>query len=140
VKESVFPFAKFPGVDIVLGPEMRSTGEVMGIASDFASAFAKSQLAAHSRLPERGTVFVSVAARDRKAIVPIASRLASLGYDLLCTSGTAGALRSEGISVSEIRKIREGRPNVLDHLADGTIALVVNTPSGKGARTDEGRI
>jgi carbamoyl-phosphate synthase large subunit len=140
VKESVFPFAKFAGVDIVLGPEMRSTGEVMGIAPDFAGAFAKSQLAASSRLPERGTVFVSVAARDRRAVVPVARRLSALGYELMCTSGTASALESEGIGVSVVRKIREGRPNLVDHLANGSIALIVNTPSGKGARTDEGRI
>jgi carbamoyl-phosphate synthase large subunit len=140
VKESVFPFAKFPGVDIVLGPEMRSTGEVMGIDTTFAAAFAKSQMAASCRLPESGTVFVSVAARDRQAIVPIAARLASMGFDLMGTSGTAAALASHGIVVAPVRKIAEGRPNLLDHLANGRIALVVNTPSGKGARTDEGRI
>ena len=98
MKEAVFPFAKFPGVDIVLGPEMRSTGEVMGIDTDFAAAFAKSQIAANSRLPPSGTVFVSVAARDRKAIVPIAARLAAMGYDLMCTSGTAAALAEHGIA------------------------------------------
>jgi carbamoyl-phosphate synthase large subunit len=140
VKESVFPFSKFPGVDIVLGPEMRSTGEVMGIAPDFAAAFAKSQLAAHSQLPKSGTVFVSVASRDRKAIVPIAAGLAALGYDLLCTNGTAAALGAQGIRVATVRKIHEGRPNLLDHLANGAIALIINTPSGRGARTDEGRI
>jgi carbamoyl-phosphate synthase large subunit len=140
VKESVFPFAKFPGVDIVLGPEMRSTGEVMGIDTDFAAAFAKSQLAAHSRMPMEGTVFVSVAARDRQAIVPVASRLAAMGYSLICTGGTAQALGAHGIKVAQVRKIHEGRPNLLDHLANGAIALIVNTPSGKGARTDEGRI
>jgi carbamoyl-phosphate synthase large subunit len=140
VKEAVFPFAKFPGVDIVLGPEMRSTGEVMGIATDFATAFAKSQLAAHSRLPLHGTVFVSVAARDREASVPVAARLAAMGYNLMCTSGTAAALAVHGIQVTTVRKIQEGRPNLLDHLANGAIALIFNTPSGKGARTDEGRI
>ena len=140
VKESVFPFAKFPGVDIVLGPEMRSTGEVMGIDTTFAAAFAKSQMAASCRLPESGTVFISVAARDRHAIVPIAARLASMGYDLMGTSGTSAALASHGIAVAPVRKIAEGRPNLLDHLANGRIALIVNTPSGKGARTDEGRI
>ena len=140
VKESVFPFAKFPGVDIVLGPEMRSTGEVMGIDKDFAAAFAKSQMAASCRLPDSGTVFVSVAARDRNAIVPVAARLASMGFDLMGTSGTAAALASHGIIVAPVRKIAEGRPNLLDHLANGKIALIVNTPSGKGARTDEGRI
>ncbi|SIO39238.1 carbamoyl-phosphate synthase large subunit [Singulisphaera sp. GP187] len=140
VKEAVFPFAKFAGVDIVLGPEMRSTGEVMGIALDFAGAFAKAQLAASIRLPESGTVFVSVAARDRQAILPVAARLSELGYDLMSTAGTAAALAEAGIAVSVVRKIREGRPNLLDHLANGSIALIVNTPSGKGARTDEGRI
>jgi carbamoyl-phosphate synthase large subunit len=140
VKESVFPFAKFPGVDIVLGPEMRSTGEVMGIDRDFAAAFAKSQNAAYSKLPNSGTVFVSVAARDRQAVVPVASKLVELGYTLMSTSGTALALQAAGITVSRVRKIHEGRPNLLDHLANGAIALIVNTPSGKGARTDEGRI
>jgi carbamoyl-phosphate synthase large subunit len=140
VKEAVFPFAKFPGVDIVLGPEMRSTGEVMGIDTDFASAFAKSQLAALSRLPARGTVFVSVAQRDRRAVVPIVRRLSKLGFRLIGTSGTVSTLHQHGIEVTTIRKIREGRPNLLDHLANGTIDLIVNTPSGKGARTDEGRI
>ncbi|MDE2506032.1 MAG: carbamoyl phosphate synthase large subunit, partial [Planctomycetota bacterium] len=140
VKEAVFPFAKFAGVDIVLGPEMRSTGEVMGIATDFAAAFAKSQIAAGTKLPASGTVFVSVAARDRAAVAPIAARLAALGYDLMCTSGTGAALSEQGIAVATVRKIQEGRPNLLDHLANGSIALIVNTPSGKGARTDEGRI
>ena len=140
VKESVFPFAKFPGVDIVLGPEMRSTGEVMGIAPDFAAAFAKSQLAANCQLPQSGTIFMSVAARDRNAIAPIAARLAALGYDLTCTSGTTAALAAHGIHVKPVRKIHEGRPNLLDHLANGAIALIINTPSGRGARTDEGRI
>ncbi|WP_435011424.1 carbamoyl-phosphate synthase large subunit [Tundrisphaera lichenicola] len=140
VKESVFPFAKFPGVDIVLGPEMRSTGEVMGIDTTFAAAFAKSQIAASCRLPDSGTVFVSVAARDRRAIVPVAARLSSMGYDLMGTSGTAAALAEHGIVVQPVRKIAEGRPNLLDHLANGRIALIVNTPSGKGSRTDEGRI
>jgi carbamoyl-phosphate synthase large subunit len=140
VKESVFPFAKFPGVDIVLGPEMRSTGEVMGIDTDFPAAFAKSQLAASSKLPREGCVFVSVAARDRVALIPIAARLAAMGYRLLATAGTGRALGEHGISVETVRKIQEGRPNCLDLLANGEIDLIVNTPSGKGARTDEGRI
>ena len=140
VKESVFPFAKFPGVDIVLGPEMRSTGEVMGIDTDFAAAFAKAQMGASSRLPDSGTVFISVAPRDKAAIVPVAAKLAAMGFDLMSTSGTAATLAQHGIAVAPVRKIAEGRPNLLDHLANGRIALVVNTPSGKGARTDEGRI
>jgi carbamoyl-phosphate synthase large subunit len=140
VKEAVLPFTKFPGVDIVLGPEMRSTGEVMGIAMDFPAAFAKSQIAALSRLPAGGTAFVSVAPRDRKLLVPIAGRLAALGFRLLCTEGTGGSLREHGLAVETLRKIHEGRPNVLDYLANGSIDLIVNTPKGKGARTDEGRI
>ena len=140
VKEAVFPFAKFPGVDIVLGPEMRSTGEVMGIAMDFPTAFAKSQLAISSGLPTEGTILISVARRDRQGIVPIARRLAALGFRLLGTAGTAQTLEQQGIDVEVIRKIHEGRPNVLDYLANGTINLIVNTPSGKGHRTDEGRI
>jgi carbamoyl-phosphate synthase large subunit len=140
VKEAVFPFSKFPGVDIVLGPEMRSTGEVMGIAADFPAAFAKSQLAAFCRLPTSGTVFISIAARDRKSIVPIARCLAAMGFRLFCTGGTAQTMKEHQINVETVRKIHEGRPNVLDYLANGTIDLIVNTPSGKGARTDEGRI
>ncbi len=140
VKEAVFPFAKFPGVDIVLGPEMRSTGEVMGIDRDFAAAFAKSQVAAYNKLPVTGTVFVSVAPRDRHAVIPIARTLSTMGYTLMCTGGTGAALSEEGIAFTPVRKIHEGRPNLLDHLANGAISLIVNTPSGKGARTDEGRI
>jgi carbamoyl-phosphate synthase large subunit len=140
VKEAVFPFAKFPGVDIVLGPEMRSTGEVMGVDVDFPTAFAKSQIGAGCRLPTSGTVFVSVAARDRQGVVPIARRLAEMGFKLVCTGGTGGFLAEQGIEVETVRKLQEGRPNLLDHLANGTIDLIVNTPSGKGARTDEGRI
>ncbi len=140
VKESVFPFAKFPGVDIVLGPEMRSTGEVMGIATDFPAAFAKSQMAASSSLPKSGTIFVSVATRDKGAVVPIAARLVNLGFTLMGTTGTVAALAEHGITVTPVRKIAEGRPNLLDHLANGRIAAIVNTPSGKGARTDEGKI
>jgi carbamoyl-phosphate synthase large subunit len=140
VKESVFPFAKFSGVDIILGPEMRSTGEVMGIDTEFAAAFAKSQIAASTRLPKSGTVFVSVAPRDRKGIIPVAASLSAMGFSLICTEGTAQTLSEHGISVATVRKIHEGRPNLLDHLSNGLIALIVNTPSGRGARTDEGRI
>ncbi len=140
VKESVFPFNKFPGVDIILGPEMRSTGEVMGIADTFPMAFAKSQLAASSALPPGGTIFISVTERDKADIVPIAAALAELGYCLVSTRGTAGRLRAAGIAVEEIPKLQEGRPNLIDHMKNGKIALVINTPSGKGARTDEGKI
>jgi carbamoyl-phosphate synthase large subunit len=112
----------------------------MGIAMDFPAAFAKSQLAASSSLPTGGTVFLSIAARDQRSMSTVGRRLAALGFRLLCTSGTAQTMSEEGIAVEIIRKIHEGRPNVLDFLANGAIDLIVNTPSGKGARTDEGRI
>jgi carbamoyl-phosphate synthase large subunit len=140
VKESVFPFNKFPGVDIILGPEMRSTGEVMGIDDSFPMAFAKSQIAANSALPTSGRVFISVADRDKPEVVRIARALADMGYRLMSTRGTAGALRRAGIAVDEIPKIQEGRPNLVDHMKNGQVDLVINTPSGKGARSDEGKI
>lgn len=140
VKESVFPFNKFPGVDIILGPEMRSTGEVMGIADSFPMAFAKSQLAANSALPQNGNIFISVADRDKTEVIPAARALADMGYRLMSTRGTAQTLQAAGIAVQEIPKIQEGRPNLLDHMKNEQVALVINTPSGKGARTDEGKI
>jgi carbamoyl-phosphate synthase large subunit len=140
VKEAVFPFIKFSGVDIVLGPEMRSTGEVMGIGERFSMAFAKSQLAAGTVLPRAGNVFVSVADRHKPAIGEIARRFVDLGFSLLATGGTAGALEGAGIPVQRLKKLKEGEPNLLNYFADKAVALVVNTPSGKGARTDEGKI
>jgi len=140
VKESVFPFRKFAGVDIVLGPEMRSTGEVMGISERFSIAFAKGQLAAGTVLPTEGKIFLSVSNRDKDAAVDLARRLIALGHEIVATEGTAQRLDAAGIAVTRVRKLSEGRPNVLDLLNDGQIRLVINTPSGKGARTDEGRI
>jgi carbamoyl-phosphate synthase large subunit len=140
VKEAVFPFIKFTGVDIVLGPEMRSTGEVMGISERFSMAFAKSQLAAGTVLPQEGQIFVSVADRHKPSVIELARRLADLGFTLLSTSGTAGALEAAGIACRRLKKIQEGSPNLLDLMANDEVALVMNTPSGKGARTDEGRI
>ena len=142
VKESVFPFAKFPGVDIILGPEMRSTGEVMGIDDNFPLAFAKSQMAASSALPppEAGKVFISVAERDKPEAVTVAAALADMGYRLVATRGTARFLRDHNIPVEEVPKLQEGRPNLIDLMKNKQVALVINTPSGKGARTDEGRI
>src|SRR5262249_33735101 len=131
---------KFPGVDIILGPEMRSTGEVMGIDDSFPMAFAKSQMAANSALPRSGTIFISVADRDKADVVSVARALADMGYRLFSTRGTAGTLRTAGIPVVEIPKIQEGRPNLIDHMKNGQVDLVINTPSGKGARTDEGKI
>ena len=140
VKESVFPFNRFMGVDIVLGPEMRSTGEVMGIDADFAVAFAKAQLAAGSRLPLTGKIFISMSANHKERMIEPARRLKSLGYQLVCTSGTARVFQEAGIDVDVVRKVQEGRPNLLDLMANGEIQLIFNTPSGKGARTDEGKI
>jgi carbamoyl-phosphate synthase large subunit len=140
IKESVFPFNKFPGVDIILGPEMRSTGEVMGIDDSFPMAFAKSQLAANSPLPTSGKIFISVADRDKKEVVPIARALDEMGYQLYATRGTMRELRAAGIKGVELPKLQEGRPNLIDLLLNKEIALVINTPSGKGARTDEARI
>jgi carbamoyl-phosphate synthase large subunit len=140
VKEAVLPFIKFTGVDIVLGPEMRSTGEVMGISDRFSMAFAKSQLAAGTVLPQAGNIFLSVHRRHKPAAVELARRLTDMGFSLLTTSGTAEALEAAGIPCRRMKKIQEGHPNILDSFADRDVALVINTPSGKGARTDEGRI
>src|SRR5439155_14660616 len=140
VKESVFPFRKFAGVDIVLGPEMRSTGEVMGVSERFSIAFATGQLAAGTVLPTDGKVFISVSKRHKEAAVDLARRLVALGCEIVATAGTSQRLEEAGIEVTRVRKLSEGRPNVIDHMNDGQIKLVLNTPSGKGARTDEGRI
>ena len=140
VKESVFPFRKFVGVDIVLGPEMRSTGEVMGIADTFPIAFAKSQLAAGVTLPQSGRVFVSVSARHKDRAVHIARDLHEMGYTILATTGTARKIEDAGIPVQHVKKIIEGHPNLIDHMKNEGVDLICNTPSGKGARTDEGTI
>ncbi|MFQ5732087.1 MAG: carbamoyl-phosphate synthase large subunit [Planctomycetaceae bacterium] len=140
VKESVFPFARFSGVDIILGPEMRSTGEVMGIHERFSLAFAKSQIAAGSTLPSEGTVFISMAGPYKSAMIEPARTLQRLGFRIIGTSGTASVLREAGIDVETVKKVQEGRPNLLDVMANGDVQFIFNTPSGKGARTDEGRI
>jgi carbamoyl-phosphate synthase large subunit len=140
VKESVFPFIKFAGVDIVLGPEMRSTGEVMGISPRFSMAFAKSQLAAGTVLPQAGNIFVSIRGKWKAAAADLARRLHAIGYSILATDGTAAALDEIAVPAQRVKKISEGHPNLLDFLADGAVALVMNTPHGKGARTDEGKI
>ncbi|MBI4431246.1 MAG: carbamoyl-phosphate synthase large subunit [Candidatus Omnitrophica bacterium] len=140
VKESVFPFIKFPGVDIILSPEMKSTGEVMGIDSNFGQAFYKSQDSAWCRLPDKGTVFMSVKDADKPKIVPIAKGLAELGFDLVATEGTAAHLKSQGIPVNSVKKIAEGRPNIADLLKSGTVKLLIVTPVGKGPALDEAKI
>jgi carbamoyl-phosphate synthase large subunit len=140
VKESVFPFTKFPGVDVVLGPEMRSTGEVMGIDMSFGVAFAKSQTAADTSLPTAGTIFLSVCDADKPHVVPLAQRLAAMGFALVATSGTYGVLRSAGVRVREISKLAEGRPNIGDLVANKQLDLLINTPTRRGPQTDEGKI
>jgi carbamoyl-phosphate synthase large subunit len=131
VKESVFPFARFPGVDVILGPEMKSTGEVMGIADDYYSAFAKSELAAGSALPSSGTVFISVKDDDKPAMVDLAKRLRALGFRLVATGGTHRYLKNKGIEIEHVLKVTEGRPHVVDKIVDGEIDLVINTTFGK---------
>jgi carbamoyl-phosphate synthase large subunit len=140
VKEAVFPFIKFPGVDIILGPEMRSTGEVMGIDDNFGMAFAKSQMSAGVPLPLSGTVLLTVADRDKEALLPIAHGFLEEGFKLLATAGTAQFLKEHGVRVEKVYKIGEGRPNILDRIKNAQIDLVVNTPVGKGPRTDEYKI
>ncbi len=136
VKESVFPFARFPGVDVILGPEMKSTGEAMGIDSDFARAFAKSQLSAGSTIPLKGTVFVSVKESDKPAIVPAIKQLLELGFSVVATRGTAQYLQGAGLEVDVVNKVREGRPHIVDMLKDHKIALVINTTEGSQSISD----
>jgi len=130
VKEAVFPFARFPGVDPVLGPEMKSTGEVMGIDADFATAFAKSQLAASTVLPQSGRVFISVKDSDKPQIIDAARDLVSMGFELVATSGTELVLKAAGIPVTPVNKVAEGRPHIVDRIKDGEIALIFNTTEG----------
>ncbi|WP_395712563.1 carbamoyl-phosphate synthase large subunit [Reyranella sp.] len=136
VKEAVFPFARFPGVDIILGPEMRSTGEVMGLDSNFGRAFAKSQLGAGSKVPVDGVVFVSVKDADKAAMVRPVKRLVELGFRVVATGGTADYLRRHGIEAQRVNKVLEGRPHIVDQMKDGRIQLVFNTVDGAGALTD----
>jgi carbamoyl-phosphate synthase large subunit len=136
VKEVVLPFDRFAGADSLLGPEMRSTGEVMGIARDFPTAFAKAQAAAGSKLPDAGTVFITVADGDKPAAFGIATTLHDLGFEIVATQGTAGAFRRMGIPATAINKIGEGSPHVVDWIEQGKVDLVINTPVGTGARTD----
>jgi len=140
LKEAVFPFAKFRGTDILLGPEMKSTGEVMGIDDDFGLAYAKSQMAAMPPLPLSGNIFISVRDTDKPAILDLARGLIKLGFAVCSTSGTAAALEAAGIPVQRLFKLTEGRPNVLDLLKNGEIGLIINTPAGPVARQDEIRI
>jgi len=131
VKEAVFPFDRFPGVDTILGPEMKSTGEVMGIDADFGLAYAKAQLAAGQDLPRTGAVFISVRDRDKKAVVDTARLFADLGFDLTATAGTAEYLEKNGITVSRVNKVHEGQPHIIDLVKNNRISLIINTSLGK---------
>jgi len=133
----VFPFNKFPGVDPALGPEMRSTGEVMGVGENFGEAFAKAQLSAGTPLPESGTVFLSVNDRHKAEAVEIARRFSQFGFDLVATRGTAAAIQAAGIKCKTVFKVNEGRPNAVDLLKAGAIQLVIYTATGAHSFTDE---
>jgi len=137
VKSPVFPFNKFRGVDTILGPEMRSTGEVMGIAASFGEAFAKAQLAAGINLPRVGSAFISVNERDKRFITPLARELAALGFALIATRGTTAALRASGVAVEPVFKVNEGRPNIVDLIKTGKVDLIINTPLGRESFFDE---
>jgi carbamoyl-phosphate synthase large subunit len=136
VKEAVFPFTKFAGVDVLLGPEMKSTGEVMGIDSDFGWAFVKSQAGAGAMLPAGGTAFISVKQEDRVPACEVAARLSRLGFRITATSGTAEYLREQGMSVENVNKVQEGRPHIVDHIKNGDVALVINTVKTAAAQAD----
>jgi carbamoyl-phosphate synthase large subunit len=136
VKEAVLPFGRFLGADSLLGPEMRSTGEVMGIATDFPTAFAKAQAAAGSALPARGTVFITVTDSDKPAGAGLAAQLHDLDFRIVATRGTAQAIERMGIPVTVLNKVGEGSPHVVDWIARGDVDLVINTPTGSGARSD----
>jgi carbamoyl-phosphate synthase large subunit len=137
VKESVFPFNRFYGVDTLLGPEMKSTGEVMGIDTDFGIAFIKSQIAAGLKIPLKGRVFISVMNKDKRSIVFVAKKLADFGFEIIATKGTAKVLAKNGIPVQTVFKVGEGRPDIVDRIKNGEIDLVINTPSGKKPKADE---
>ncbi|MBE9527952.1 MAG: ATP-grasp domain-containing protein, partial [Proteobacteria bacterium] len=136
VKEAVFPFIKFPGVDIILGPEMKSTGEVMGIADDFGSAFAKAQIAAGNKLPLSGTVFISIRNEDKDAVLEIAKDLNSMGFSIIATSGTERFLHSNSIEAEFVNKVNEGRPHIVDRIKSLEVAMVINTSFGAKSVAD----
>jgi carbamoyl-phosphate synthase large subunit len=137
VKTPVFPFVRFPGVDIILGPEMKSTGEAMGCGETFGVAFARAQEAVGQTLPDSGLVFISVNDHDKPTALPIVKELAELGFGLAATRGTAAFLGAHGLAAEVIYKVNEGRPNIADHTRNGRIALVINTPLGRASFFDD---
>jgi carbamoyl-phosphate synthase large subunit len=137
VKSPVFPWNKFPGVDTVLGPEMKSTGEVMGVGDSFGEAFAKAQVAAGQKLPIKGTVFISVTDHDKPQVAELARRFVDMGFKLVATAGTADILEAKGMEVERVYKVKEGRPNVVDLIKGERIQLIINTPTGLEPWFDE---
>jgi carbamoyl-phosphate synthase large subunit len=137
VKSPVFPWGKFPGVDTVLGPEMKSTGEVMGVADNFGEAFAKAQMAAGQKLPTQGTVFISLNKRDKPQAATLAKRFAALGFSIVATHGTADVIEEAGLNVERVFKVKEGRPNVVDLIKGERIQMIINTPQGAEPWFDE---
>ena len=133
VKEAVFPFIKFPGADPILGPEMKSTGEVMGVGRSFGEAYAKAQLASGVTLPRQGTALLSVRERDKEGVIELGRILTEMGFELVATHGTARVLAGAGVSCSRVNKVREGRPHIVDMIKNGEIDLIVNTTEGKQA-------
>ena len=140
IKTPVFPFMKFPGSDILLGPEMKSTGEVMGISEDFGIAFAKAQAAAGNTIPTEGTAFLSVNDRDKRGLLPHARGLHETGFHILATQGTAEFLNEHGVPAELVFKVNEGRPNIVDRIKSGGIQLIINTPLGRESFHDDGAI
>ncbi len=140
VKEAVFPFSKFPEVDPILGPEMKSTGEVMGIDADFGVAFYKAQLGAGMNLPAEGTVLITVADKDKARVVPVARKFKELGFEILATSGTQACLSDHGVASKKVLKIHEGRPHIVDHVKNKMVDIIINTPVGKKAKYDDSYI
>jgi len=133
----VFPWNKFPGVDTVLGPEMKSTGEVMGVADNFGEAFAKAQLAAGQKLPVKGAVFLSVTDSDKRHVAGVARKFVDMGFKLVATAGTADVIEAAGMNVERVYKVKEGRPNVVDFIKGQRIQLIINTPTGLEPWFDE---
>ncbi|MGB1540343.1 MAG: ATP-grasp domain-containing protein, partial [Rickettsiales bacterium] len=136
VKEAVFPFNRFSNVDVILGPEMKSTGEVMGMDKDFPQAFAKAHLASGSRIPTKGTVFVSVRDSDKNAVIPLVKKLLNMQFSIVSTHGTAAFLNDQGLKVEPVNKVRQGRPHIVDFMKDGKVDFVINTTSGTQSVSD----
>ena len=140
VKEAVFPFNKFPGIDPILGPEMKSTGEVMGVGETFGEAYGKAELGANDEIPDKGKVFISVRDRDKNEVGVLAKKLLDLGFDLVATSGTAKVIEKDGFDVEVVNKVQEGRPHIVDMIKSDSIDMIINSTEGRQAIKDSGTI